>query len=216
MSRLAWALLCALAACGTSNDDRPLEAQYLTTTIFQPACGSVECHSTFTQSLNVVLDTYSAMRNTMVNFPLLSFSADAYDPADPSDSALIIWITKTDPFGLGVGRMPLDEPMPNADVELLKSWISGPVDKVDDDATCTPGVTACPQLSDTCVVPTGETVGECFQITFPHPAQGAACDPSQNDGLACNGINLVKCDADWNFGDLVQTCTTDCIEGKCS
>lgn len=216
MSKFAWPalLLCALAACGA--DDRPLDAQYITDTVLAPTCGSVECHSTFVQSDNVVLDTYSAMRNTIVNLPLLSFSPDQYDPADPDDSALITWLTQTDPFGLGIGRMPQDAPMPNADVELLKAWITGPVNKVDDDASCIPGMTACPQLSDTCVVPDGQTTGECFQITFPHPAKGAACDPSEFGGMACNGLSLVQCGDDWNFGPVVQTCTTDCIEGKCS
>jgi hypothetical protein len=217
MSRLAWpALLCALAACG-ATDDRPLDAQYLTDTIFAPACGSVECHSTFVQSNNAVFDTYSAMRSTIVNFPgpLVSFSPDQYDPADPKDSFLVRLLTQID-AAPGIDRMPLDAPMPNADVELIKAWITGPVDRTDDDATCTPGVTACPQLADTCVVPDGGTVGECFLIKFPHPAMGAECDPSQFNGLACNGLDLVKCDRDWNFSDLVQTCTTDCIGGKCT
>jgi len=106
--------------------------------------------------------------------------------------------------------------MPNADVDLLKSWISGQVSKRDDEATCVPGTTACPDLTDTCVVPDGQTTGECFNITYPSPAKGAECDPSQFAGLACNGVNLVKCDDDWNFGDLVQVCTTDCVVGMCS
>jgi hypothetical protein len=217
MCRLAWpALLLALAACGTSDDDRPRDAQYITDTILAPTCGGAQCHSTFAQTNDVVLDTYSAMRNTMVNFPLLSFSADQYDPADPDDSALITWVTQIDPFGLGIGRMPYDAPMPNADVDLLKAWITGPIDKRDDDAACTPGVTACPALDDTCVVPTGDTAGECFEITYPQPALGAECDPSQSNHLACNGTNLVMCGDDWNFGALVQVCDNDCILGVCS
>jgi hypothetical protein len=217
MSRFAWpALLLALAACGTTPDDRPRDAQYITDTILAPTCGLAECHSTFVQSNNVVLDTYSAMRTTMVDFPLISFSSDAYDPADPDDSALITWVTQIDPFGLGIGRMPQDDPMPNADVELLKDWITGPISRVDDLAPCQPGVTACPQLADTCVVLDGATTGECYIITYPHPAEGAECDPSQFGGMACNGTNLVTCGDDWNFGAVVQACATDCQLGACS
>jgi len=218
MSRLVWPalLLCALAACGV--DDRPLDARYITDTILAPSCGSVECHSSFVQSNDVVLDTYSAMRDTIVNFQggLISFSDAPYDPADPADSELITWLTQTDPFGRGIGRMPLDEPMPNADVELLKRWIQGKPNPVDDQMTCVPNVTACPQVSDTCVVPDNATVGECFQITYPTPAFGAECDPSKHGGMACNDRDLVQCGDDWNFGQVLQTCSSGCSEGKCT
>ena len=219
MSRLVWpallAALSAICACGSSVDDRPRDAQYITDLILAPQCGGAECHSTFVQSNDVVLDTYEGMRATMVHFPLISFDSDDYDPADPKDSALITWVTQIDPFNLGIGRMPLDESMPNADVDLLEAWITGPVSKVDDDASCEPGVTACPQLSDSCVVPDGQSTGECFQITYPDPAQGAACDPGQFAGLACNGLQLVKCTSEWSFGDVIQTCDDDCEEGMC-
>src|SRR5580693_4391433 len=141
LRRLAWPALLALAACGSSTDDRPRDAQYITDTILAPSCGEAECHSTFVQSNNVVLDTYEGMRSTMVHFPLISFDSDDYDPADPTDSALITWITQTDPYGLGIGRMPQDMPIPNADVDLLKAWITGTVSKVDDEASCELGVT---------------------------------------------------------------------------
>ncbi|HEY1551129.1 MAG TPA: hypothetical protein VGG28_25040, partial [Kofleriaceae bacterium] len=162
-----------------------------------------------------VLDTYSGMRTTMVygsmHGNLLSFASDQYDPSAPQLSALITWLTQIDPFQYGVGRMPQDEAMPNADVDLLEAWISGPVSKVDDDASCVPGLTACPQVTDTCVLNDGQTTGECFQISFPDPAHGAACDPGEFAGLACNGAVLVKCTSDWSFGDVVQVCDNDCL-----
>jgi hypothetical protein len=225
MSRFAWpALLLALVACGTTPDDRPRNAQYITDTILAPTCGLAECHSTFVETDNVVLDTYEGMRHAMVDnmatsppltgAPLLSFDDDQYDPISPENSTFIKILTQVDPIP-GVDRMPLDSPMANADVELLKAWITGPVNKVDDEAACQLGVTACPQLADTCVVPDGQTIGECFVITYPQPALGAECDPAQYQGLACNDNSLYMCGDDWNFGTLVQVCDGGCEQGVC-
>ncbi len=124
MPRLAWGpLLLALAACADNADDRPLELDYLTQTIFAPTCGATQCHSSFTQASDVVFDTPEATRRTLLGGQLIIFDSENYDPDNPDKAALITWITDIDPFGLGVGRMPFDAPMPNADVELLKEWI---------------------------------------------------------------------------------------------
>jgi hypothetical protein len=206
MFRLA-ALIALAAACGTTDDDRPRDAQYITEAILAPTCGSVECHSTFAQSNGVVLDTYDAMRNTMVNHPLISLSSDEYDPTDPNDAILITWLTQTDPFGRGIGRMPYDAPMPNADIDLLKAWITGPVTVTAD--TCVKGTTACPALDETCA-------DDNTCVLYQEPAKGAECDPSMTAGMACNGIDLWTCKSDWNFGELVQTCPSDCQLGACT
>lgn len=212
----ALAVMLAALGCGTTDDDRPRDAQYITEAILAPTCGGVGCHSTFSQENGVVLDTYDAMRTTMIYHPLLSFQSDDYDPADPDDAVLIIWLTQTDPFGRGIGRMPYDAPMPNADVDLLKAWITGPIQKLDDHAACQIGVTACPAESDTCVTDGSATTGECFAISYPDPAHGAACDPTATSGLSCNGVVLTQCNADWSFGSAVQTCDSDCVEGACT
>jgi hypothetical protein len=124
MHRLAWAPLLALAACGETTDDRPLELEYLTQAIFAPTCGATQCHSSFTQASGVVFDTPEAARRTLIGGQLIQFGSENYDPDKPEDAALIHWITDIDPFGLGVGRMPFDSPMPNKDVLLLQEWIS--------------------------------------------------------------------------------------------
>jgi hypothetical protein len=125
MHRLVWApLLLLCAACGDSEDDRPLELDYLTTAIFAPTCGATQCHSTFTQAGNLVLDNPERVRQGLLDNGLIQFNSTKYDPADADQADLIIWITQTDPFGLGVGRMPLDAPMPNKDVLLLEEWIA--------------------------------------------------------------------------------------------
>ncbi len=123
MYRLVWAPLLLCAACGTSEDDRPLELNYLTNAIFAPTCGATQCHSTFSQAANLVLDTPEAVRSGLIDNGLIRFDSTQYDPANPDNADLITWITEIDPFGLGIGRMPFDAPMPNNDVFLLQEWI---------------------------------------------------------------------------------------------
>lgn len=172
MMRFACAAL-LLAACGTEQDDRPLELPYLTQAIFAPTCGTAQCHSTFARAAMQVFDTPDGVRRTLVDKRLIQFDSEKYDPAEPANANLIIWITETDPFGRGIGRMPLDAPMPNRDVQLLQEWIS---------------------------------VG----------APGAQCDPEASSGMACKDNEVVRCNADWTFGDRVMLCAGSCIQGACS
>ncbi len=118
-----WPLLLT-AACGVSQDDRPLELTYLTQAIFAPTCGTTQCHSTFVQAAENLFDTPDGVRHSLVDHGLILFDSTQYDPDDPDNASLIVWITETDPYGLGTGRMPLDAPMPNKDVLLLKEWIA--------------------------------------------------------------------------------------------
>jgi hypothetical protein len=118
-----------VAACGTSNDDRPATLSYITEAILAPTCGEAFCHSSFKQSLGYTFDTVDAARKSMING--LASPADA---SDPGNAALIIWVTVDEPFGLKdaqtgqiIGRMPWDAPLPNADVDLMKKWIAAGV-----------------------------------------------------------------------------------------
>ena len=118
-------LALVLAACGTSNDDRPLTIEYVTAGVLAPTCGAAQCHSTFAANDLDIFDTVVGARSSIVRNGLVRLdSLPQYDPANPGKSALIIWITQTDPFGLGIGRMPWDAPMPNADIAYLERWIA--------------------------------------------------------------------------------------------
>ena len=123
MHRLVLAPL-LFAACGSETDDRPLELEYLTQAIFAPSCGATQCHSSFRQAANDVFDTPEGVRASLVDHGLIRFDSTKYDPDDPNNADLMIWITQTDPFAAGIGRMPFDAPLPNKDVLLLKEWIS--------------------------------------------------------------------------------------------
>lgn len=122
MVRLAW-VLPLVAACGTTTDDRPRTIEYVTEAVLAPTCGAANCHSSFAQQRGDVFDTVDASRRSLVVNGLISFDSVQYDPANPDNAGLIIWITQTDPLGLGIGRMPFDAPMPNEDVSFLKQYI---------------------------------------------------------------------------------------------
>ncbi|HTR53524.1 MAG TPA: hypothetical protein VMJ10_22680 [Kofleriaceae bacterium] len=128
--RLAWfAVAVAVAACGTSTDDRPLTVQYVTDAILRPTCGGAACHSSFATNRGYVLDTVDGVRSAVLGtggqLPLVGLgSVPAYDPDNPGNSEMIRWLTETDPDGKGIGRMPYDAPMPNEDIRFLENWIA--------------------------------------------------------------------------------------------
>lgn len=171
MHRLVWSTLFVLAACD-SVDDRPLELEYLTQAILQPSCGVTQCHSTFRQAATNVFDNPDGARRSLVGNALIRLDSAKYDPEDPGNADLIVWITEINPFGKDIGRMPLDAPLPNKDVYLLREWIQ-------------------------------------------NKAPGAQCNPEIDSGLACDNKTVVRCTADWNFGERVQLCTGECGQGVC-
>lgn len=214
MLRLAsfWAMA---TACSAVGDNRPLDAQAVTQAVLAPSCGLAQCHSTFTQSAGDVFDTRAGMRASIVGFGLVSLDSLQFDPADPASAPLIVWITKTDPYRRGIGRMPRDAPLADADVDYLKRWIVGPTEIRDDHAPCSQTV-ACAQPDATCQFdPPDAATGNCVHITYLAPAKGAQCNPNNFDGLACNNRTLMRCNDDWNFGSVEMVCPGDCTQGAC-
>jgi hypothetical protein len=116
-------LALASAACTSGVDDRPMTIQYVTGTILAPTCGKADCHSAFAANRTDVFDNVADARRSLVDNGLVQFTSSQFDPANPQDANLIIWLTETDPFALGFGRMPLDGPMPNQNIEFLEHWI---------------------------------------------------------------------------------------------
>jgi hypothetical protein len=113
----------ACAACSTQPDDRPMTIQYITGTILAPTCGEADCHSAFAANRTDVFDNVAGAQRSLVDNQLIRFTSSQYDPSNPQFADLIVWVTETDPFGLGYGRMPLDGPMPNEDIIFLENWI---------------------------------------------------------------------------------------------
>ena len=190
MYRLALiTLTCALAAsaCGSATDDRPPTLDFITETILAPSCASAECHSAFKREVGDQFDTPAAARLSIVANRLALVS----DQEDPASSFLVRSLTVGNPSildpGSGDVRMPYDEPLPDADVELIKRWISEGVKG----AQCVPNeVNRGCRVSSVTVA--GKTVTqyevvECVDGTIGNSIQ--VCDATQNQQctLKANG-----------------------------
>lgn len=113
------------SACG-AMDDRPATLEFITETILAPSCATAVCHSAFTRQLGDAFDTpastrFSIATNQLVNYP--------DDVADPSGSYLVKLMTVgvQSIQGSYMIRMPFDAAMPDADIELIKTWIAAGV-----------------------------------------------------------------------------------------
>lgn len=97
----------AAAACNQTENDRPATLEYITEAILQPSCSQYECHSTFHRAAGYAFDTVEISRKSLTGI---------VTPSDP-ESFLVQVLTRT------VKRMPYDSPLPDKDVELIRTWI---------------------------------------------------------------------------------------------
>jgi hypothetical protein len=116
MFRPRLAALAAVAAllaagCGGSTDDRPAKWSFISATIVEPSCATVNCHSEFTKRGGVDLHARDVGYYTLINgFYVV--------PNDVTSSSLV-WLMNA----AGSLRMPPDNPLPAADVQLIEKWI---------------------------------------------------------------------------------------------
>ncbi len=111
MQRLAIASL-VLAACGTSDDERPRNLDYITEAILAPSCGAAQCHSSFKQADGLVFDTIDGARTT--------FQSDDQLFGTGETPTLIFNLTLEQ---VGKPRMPIEAPIPDVDIQLIKEWM---------------------------------------------------------------------------------------------
>lgn len=112
MPALAAALALGVAGCAESTDERPAEFGYIVTTILAPSCGTATCHNSMTRREGYAFDTIEEARETFRVNPLVTV-------IDEPDANQLIFITTREPDK----RMPLDSPLPDADIELMREWI---------------------------------------------------------------------------------------------
>src|SRR5215468_5244036 len=116
-TRRLWPAL--LVAAGCEVDDRPATMDYVAEAILAPTCGEAQCHAAFSANRGDIFDSVDASRRSIHRNGLAVIS----DKTAPDQAALILWVTVGFQAQLGIGRMPYDAPMPNADIALLKKWI---------------------------------------------------------------------------------------------
>lgn len=99
------------AGCGDEIDDRPATSEYIVAAILAPACGNAGCHSSAAKKEGYAFDTLEAAREAFSQLVL---------PGDTQRSRLAQVLRAS-----GESRMPLDSPLPEADIALIETWILG-------------------------------------------------------------------------------------------
>jgi hypothetical protein len=118
--RASLMVLLVLAGCVGGTDTRPETAAYVSEAILVPSCGRAACHSGATAAhglpFDTVDDSIASMRSgTGRRGPLVT-------PNQPSRSELVQVLT-------GAGKlMPPDGKLPQADIDLITSWIQNGAD----------------------------------------------------------------------------------------
>ena len=102
----------ALIGCGSADDTRPARWSFISATIIEPSCATVNCHSKIANRAGVDLHDRATGYNVLT-------SRNFVVPGNPNASALHYLLR-----GEGALRMPPDAPLPDADLALIDEWIS--------------------------------------------------------------------------------------------
>jgi hypothetical protein len=117
------AVLCFSAAgCGGATEDRPPKWSFISATIIEPSCATVNCHSKITHQGGVDLSSASAGYQSLAQ-RVAGVKPPYVQPGDPQDSTLIRLLN-----AVGSIRMPPDNPLPQADIQLISNWIQDGAD----------------------------------------------------------------------------------------
>ena len=114
-----WLPVIALAACGTEIDQRPRSVQYITEAILAPNCGNAQCHSSFRNAYGYTFDTVEKSRQSLLGSLIGGITLNTRDEpqGDGESSFLFSVLTRS------VNRMPYDQPLADADIDLIVRWI---------------------------------------------------------------------------------------------
>jgi hypothetical protein len=114
---VAAALSIAVSGCNGSTDDRPPNWSFISATITEPSCATVNCHSAITHQGGVDLSAREIGYQTLVT----NSAGPTYYvyPGYPQYSPIVNLMNAE-----GSIRMPPDNPLPQADIVLIENWIS--------------------------------------------------------------------------------------------
>jgi hypothetical protein len=117
LAAVAAALCLYVAGCGSATDDRPPTWSFISATIMEPSCATVNCHSKITHQGGVDLSSAQAGYDALVGQPgaMTFYVYRGY----PQFSSLVTLLN-----AVGSTRMPPDNPLSQADIQLIETWIS--------------------------------------------------------------------------------------------
>jgi len=95
----------ATAGCTAETDDRPLNFSYIHAAILVPNCATAGCHSSLTRTAGIDMEDIATAR--------MAVTAGAIEP-------LLKGIYQAG--GSYFPRMPPDQPLPDADIDLIVAW----------------------------------------------------------------------------------------------
>ena len=105
------------SGCNGTTDDRPPTWSFISTTIMEPSCATVNCHSAITAQGGVDLSAREIGYQTLVrNSGGQTFYVYPYYP----QYSPIVNLMNAE----GSTRMPPDNPLPAADIQLIENWIA--------------------------------------------------------------------------------------------
>ena len=108
----AAALAFVVTGCNGTTDDRPPKWSFISATIMEPSCATVNCHSAITHQGGVDLSARAVGYQSLVPTYFVF-------PGNPQDSPVVNLMN-----AVGSIRMPPDNPLPEADIQLIESWIA--------------------------------------------------------------------------------------------
>ncbi len=123
---VAAALSIVVSGCNGTTDDRPATWSFISATITEPSCATVNCHSKITHQGGVDLSAREIGYQTLVGFnnggsvtdggPLLTYYVHPFHP----EASPVVNLMNAQ----GSIRMPPDNPLPQADIALIEKWIT--------------------------------------------------------------------------------------------
>jgi hypothetical protein len=117
---VAAALSIVVSGCNGSSDDRPASWSFISATIMEPSCATVNCHSAITHQGGVDLSARGIGYETLVGKSGDGgFQTFYVYPGYPQYSPVVNLMNAE-----GSTRMPPDNPLPQADIQLIENWIS--------------------------------------------------------------------------------------------
>lgn len=111
-STLLAAAVAAGIGCGGTTDDRPKKWSFISATIIEPSCATVNCHSEIAQRAGVDLHDRATGYRDLVDRRFVI-------PSDQTGSSAILKLMNAE----GSIRMPPDSPLPDDDIALIDNWI---------------------------------------------------------------------------------------------